>query len=65
MSDDPIASMRLDQFCGLVEQVRYGKKLRTALYLMPTSSRSIAERACRYDTRAEVAATGQAPVGIC
>lgn len=48
--------MRLDQFCGLVEQVRYGKKLPTAVYLMPTDPGLLPEQLLETIRRAEVAA---------
>ena len=48
--------MRLDQFCGLVEQVRYGKKLPTALYLMPTDPGLLPKELVDTIRRAEVAA---------
>ena len=56
MSDDPIASMRLDQFSLLVEQIPYGKKLPTAVYLMPTDQSLLPKGLLDVVRRAEVAA---------
>jgi DNA phosphorothioation-associated putative methyltransferase len=48
--------MRLDQFCGLLQQVPYGKKLPTAVYLMPTDPSLLPEQLLETIRRAEVAA---------
>jgi DNA phosphorothioation-associated putative methyltransferase len=56
MSGDPIALMRLEQFSLLVEQIPYGKKLPTAVYLMPTDPSLLPTKLLDTIRRAVVAA---------
>jgi hypothetical protein len=56
MSDDPIEMMKLHQFSVLVEQIPYGKKLPSAVYLMPTDPSLLPTTLLDTIRRAEVAA---------
>jgi hypothetical protein len=56
--------MKLDQFSLLVEQIPYGKKLPSAVYLMPTDPSLLPKSLLDTIRRAEVAARPDPP-GIC